>query len=209
MIFAKKEELSEWLKSTLYTGNDKLLYRDNQVQLNDTCIPILGQKNRLQLQELLLELLAPFLLFLRVEKIVTYEPSLPARREYMRYHADGLYEDFLEEEESPIVTLVDLSDAYVILHRIYIQELHRQELDLTQLWKFLVMHFLVEQREPITYLVASDGFLLKDIRREYQVEVTCKDTCVYERLLWEYTQMMSSGGRVYLSYSEKEGENER
>lgn len=206
MVFQNKKELSEWLDKVLYTDNDKMLYRDNQVQLHDTCIPILGQKNRRLLQELLLELLTPVLSFLRVEKLATYELSMPARREYMRYHADGLYEDFLNEEDPPLIILIDLSDTYVIMHRIYIQELHRQELDLVQLWKFLVMHFLVEQTTDIDYTVMGNRFILNERKRGIYVDITCGDTCVYERLLWEYTRITSSGGEIYLPYSDREEE---
>lgn len=209
MVFAKKEELSEWLDKVLYTDNDRILYRDNQIQMGNTCIPILGQKNRRQLQRLLLELFTPFLPFLRAEKLSTYEPSMPARREYLRYHADGLMEDFLDEEDPPVLAIVDLSSQYVMLYRIYIQELHRQELDLTPLWKFLVMHFLVEQTFPISYLVTKNQVVLDEEKSGIHMDIICKDTCVYERLFMEYHAVAGQLYGMYAMYHGEEYEAER
>ena len=182
-LFNNERQLEEWLKQVLYTEEQESKYEKNQIRLCGITVPVLSQMNREELKQLLLSLLSPVVRFITYQSFCTFEDSCCVMDDMTHYEADNLQD--LVNVIPPVLIFVDVSKEQVIWHTLTLQEHHTQSLCLDQILKYLVMHYLIEQEEPISYVVTAKSVSLQ-MKDQPATTYTCRDTNCYVMLYQQY-----------------------
>lgn len=190
-LFQNKLQFEIWLDDVLHTDNRLSNYEENQVKVGDVIVPAGSIMNREALKRLLLEYFSPYLNFITYNTFCTYESSEEVRKDLTHYQANTLQEDCFPSNGITVITFIDCSETLVTHATLSVQETVYESLQLDHLYKFLVLHYLLEQREPITYLVTANRVTLQNEKTEERKDIVCKDTNAYVRLYQEWHRMQS------------------
>lgn len=199
-LFNNELHFSIWLDDVLYTDNMDSIYEKNQIRMHGISVPVLSRMNREHIKKKLLELLTPVLPFLTYADFNTYENSVAIREDVTYYDANDLQD--LVNVVPPTVVFVDVSGETAVWHTLTVQEHHVRDVDLDSLLKHLVMHYLVEQTAPISYVVASREFTLQTGQEEPK-RVVCCDSNVYVALYQHYQEEKAAWQRKLEKIGEK------
>lgn len=190
-LFQNKLQFEIWLDDILHTDNRHSRYEENQIRVGDVVVPTGNIMNREALKRLLLEYFTPYLNFVTYSTFSTFESSETVRGNLSHYMANTLQEDLSLATGMTVVTFIDCSEDVVTHATLSVQETVYESLQLDHLYKFLVLHYLLEKQEPITYLVSSNHVTLQNEETEEQRDIVCKDTNAYVRLYQEWHLMQA------------------
>lgn len=185
-LFNNETQLEAWLSEVLYTEKSESKYEKNQIRLCGITVPVLSQMNREELKRLLISTLSPVLPFVTYQSFCTFEDSSSVIDDVTHYDADDLQE--LVNIVPPFLIFVDVSKEQVIWHTLTLQEHHTQVLYLDQIIKYLVMHYILEQEEPISYVVTAKAISLQKAGQP-AISYSCRDTNCHVMLYQQYLIM--------------------